>query len=237
MTKADGWRRVSADPVAPQVHKFMLQELGDAHGHPINDIDDFFDVRVENASVLDIGVVEHAATHFDSPSWRHAKLAAAAKRCVGVDVVEEAIVTLRCRGFDIRLVDATGDEDLGERFDVVIAADVIEHVDNPVAMLHFCVRHLREGGEIYITTPNPFFWRHLVRLQREKVFVANAEHVTWVTPSMACELAYRTGLRLHAYHLLVPHSRRGPKGILKRFISRFVSDELLGYAYLYRFRQ
>lgn len=42
----------------------------------------------------------------------------------------------------------------GASFDVVTLSHVIEHVDDPVELLRECLRVLRPGGRIVITTPN-----------------------------------------------------------------------------------
>lgn len=47
----------------------------------------------------------------------------------------------------------TIDIDLAERFDVVICADVIEHLLDPDPCLAFIRRHLRPGGLLFISTP------------------------------------------------------------------------------------
>ncbi|XP_001357498.4 uncharacterized protein LOC6593399 [Drosophila persimilis] len=41
-----------------------------------------------------------------------------------------------------------------ERYDAVIVSEVLEHVDDKVALLEACVRSLRPGGSIFITTLN-----------------------------------------------------------------------------------
>ena len=54
------------------------------------------------------------------------------------------------KGFDFRHVDATSDVDLGDRFDRVFIGDVIEHVNDPVALLNFAKRHLQPNGRILV---------------------------------------------------------------------------------------
>jgi SAM-dependent methyltransferase len=54
------------------------------------------------------------------------------------------------------------DLDLGYRADVIIFAEVLEHLlANPVRVLSFLIRHLAEGGRLVLTTPN-FFRRELL---------------------------------------------------------------------------
>lgn len=53
---------------------------------------------------------------------------------------------------------------LGNAFDVVVAAEVIEHLENPRLMIRDIFRILRPGGVALITTPNNESWRSLLAL-------------------------------------------------------------------------
>jgi 2-polyprenyl-3-methyl-5-hydroxy-6-metoxy-1,4-benzoquinol methylase len=61
----------------------------------------------------------------------------------------------------------------GEKFDVVILAEVLEHMTEPSTLLADSVKHLSEGGIVIITVPNGYGefeidsrLFHLLRLQR-----------------------------------------------------------------------
>jgi 2-polyprenyl-3-methyl-5-hydroxy-6-metoxy-1,4-benzoquinol methylase len=60
----------------------------------------------------------------------------------------------------------------GSAFDVVIAAEVIEHLENPRGMIRELYRLLRPGGAAIITTPNNESWRSLLALFARGHFVA-----------------------------------------------------------------
>lgn len=49
-------------------------------------------------------------------------------------------------------------------FDLVIAAEVIEHLENPRAMAREVFRLLRPGGTAIVSTPNNESWRSLISL-------------------------------------------------------------------------
>jgi 2-polyprenyl-3-methyl-5-hydroxy-6-metoxy-1,4-benzoquinol methylase len=49
-------------------------------------------------------------------------------------------------------------------FDVVIAAEVIEHLENPRSAMREICRVLRPGGTAVVTTPNNESWRSLIAL-------------------------------------------------------------------------
>jgi SAM-dependent methyltransferase len=196
---ATGWRRISTDPNAREVQAYLHDVLRRARQGPISDPQGFLLDFVRDRSVLDIGVVAHTIEQTRDPRWRHQLIKGVAASVVGVDVLEEPVQQLRDRGYDIRLVDATSDADLGARFARVVIGDVIEHVDDPVALLRFAGRHLEPGGQVLCSTPNPTYIGTILTGLREGVVVVNAEHVTWITPSMAVELAQRAGLRLASY--------------------------------------
>jgi 2-polyprenyl-3-methyl-5-hydroxy-6-metoxy-1,4-benzoquinol methylase len=54
--------------------------------------------------------------------------------------------------------------DHNEAFDVVVAAEVIEHLENPRFMMREIFRILRPGGVTLVTTPNNESWRSLLAL-------------------------------------------------------------------------
>src|SRR3984885_12345481 len=54
--------------------------------------------------------------------------------------------------------------DHADAFDVVVAAEVIEHLENPRFMIREIFRILRPGGTAIVTTPNSETWRSLIAL-------------------------------------------------------------------------
>jgi 2-polyprenyl-3-methyl-5-hydroxy-6-metoxy-1,4-benzoquinol methylase len=57
-------------------------------------------------------------------------------------------------------------------YDVVVAAEVIEHLENPRAICRELFRLLRPGGHVLLSTPNNESWRSLVALVLRGHFVA-----------------------------------------------------------------
>ena len=62
-----------------------------------------------------------------------------------------------------------------EAFDVVVAAEVIEHLENPRFMIREIFRLLRPGGAAIVTTPNNESWRSLIALLVRGHFVEFGE--------------------------------------------------------------
>lgn len=196
------WRAISPDPTnreATQRIDAFLRSI--TRIEPITRIDMILDFCREQ-EVLDIGAGEHDVAFYSDEGWEHGRIARVAKRAVAVEINPELCKHYNAKGFDFRCADATSDADLGERFDRVFMGDVIEHVNDPAALLLFAKRHLRPDGKMLLTTPNPFaprFRRH--RSQRNTLYVmANLEHTRWVSISNMHELALRTGLEMTALH-------------------------------------
>ena len=129
--------------------------------------------------------------------------------------------------------DATSDADLGERFDIVFLGDVIEHVDNPVALLRFGGRHLAPNGRILVSTPNPFSRKFYRRFRRHGTPIVNLDHCAWFTPTTALELARRAELALIAYHLAKPFT--GIRRFYHHLVWRFTPLEYSFPNYIFEF--
>lgn len=206
------WRSISDEPNNAQVREHLLRELAASAGERFEDAAVFYKHYFDGRTVLDIGMVGHAIENSVKADWRHDNIRKIAARTVGIDIVEKAVLELQRKGYDVRLVDATSDVDIGERFERVVLGDVIEHVDNPVALLRFAARHLADDGLIVCTTPNPLFIENALSTLRNGALIANAEHISWITPTNAMELAYRAGLSLRLVH----HYTGGGNSALRR---------------------
>ena len=193
------WRAIHENPNAADVRRFLRDTLRERKAGRVVDGTEFLREFVADRAVLDVGVVQHELSQVAEPHWKHGKIKSWARRCVGVDILPAEVAELNRRGFDVRCVDATSDVDLGERFERVFLGDVLEHVDGPVALLRFAERHLAPGGLVLCTTPNPFFIAYVIEGLRYGSYIPNAEHVGWITPTMALELAHRAKLELKEY--------------------------------------
>lgn len=197
------WTAVSDDPNHHDAKVAVRNWLKTARRvHTECELLDHIEKLVAGKRVLDIGVAAHAIRYVNQSGWRHGRIVKAAAYCLGIDILEPLVAELNARGFNVRCVDATSEVDLGQRFDVIFMGDVVEHVDNAVLLLKFAARHLAPDGRLYVTTPNPFSRKFFREFRRDGVVVVNLDHVAWITPTQAMELARRAGIALHAYHLV-----------------------------------
>lgn len=232
-----GWKVVDKNPVSQEIYDYLKSELRKKNKGRVFDFFNFLKDSVKDRTVLDIGVVEHDVSHIESETWKHQFIKKWSKYVVGVDILEDEVAYLVKKGFDVVVADATSEIDLGRKFERVIIGDVIEHVDNPVALLKFAARHLDDNGLVIVSTPNPFFLRFIWRNLKEETFIANAEHVSWITPSMALEIARRASLELKDYWLLQSDGETFLKKIFHKLRSLFMKNaEFFTSSFIYVFK-
>lgn len=104
--------------------------------------------RAAGRRVLDAGCGE---------GYGAALLAESARAVVGLDR-EEAVAVARVRhrapNLEYRVADLERLADLGDRFDLVVSFQVIEHLPDPVGFLRGLAACTAAAGEILVTTPN-----------------------------------------------------------------------------------
>lgn len=155
--------------------------------------------HIKGRNVLDLGCVEHVMTETDVP-WLHEMVRRNAASVLGVDFLEQEVQGLREQGYNVVCADVETME-LGKKFDVIVAGDIIEHLANPGKFLQQAARHLVPGGLLLVTTPNPFcmlrFWRGLLHGR----VGSNPEHTCWFSMKTLRGLAGRFGweVREEAY--------------------------------------
>lgn len=215
------WRKISGDPTnrtaTLELDRFFRSITSIEETTRLDMVLDF----CRGQDVLDIGAGEHDIAFYSEASWEHGRIARVAKRAVAAEIMPHLVEHYRAKGFDFRHVDATSDADLGDRFDRIFIGDVIEHVNDPVALLHFAKRHLKPDGRVMVTTPNPFAprFRQHRRQRKTRYVMANLEHTRWVSISNMHELVWRAGMRLTK--LRWPLLRKPKSGKLAYDLSMF----------------
>jgi predicted TPR repeat methyltransferase len=168
--------------------------------------------------------------------WLHGRLADVASSLVGLDLDEAGVEAARAQGYEAYTVDAQSAEAvraLGlERADVVIAGELIEHLDAPGPFL----RAMHElADELVLTTPNAYRVANFVvpLSGREAV---HPHHTAWHSPQTLRRLLAMSGWeteRIAYYH--TPVRRKGQplqnaaRSVLRRVNSLlpFWSDGML----------
>lgn len=86
-------------------------------------------------------------------------------------------------------------------FDVVVFADVLEHLPDPLSMLSLAMTALKPGGRIVASIPNVAHWSVRIDLMRgrfdyRECGIMDATHLRWFTESAARNLFERAGLHV-----------------------------------------
>lgn len=114
---------------------------------------------VRGKSVAHLGFADTGCelTRSRTGSWLHAQLAESS-RLVGIDITPAAVEAARSRGYAAYVADCTSVSEIRalglDPVEVVLAGEIIEHVDNPGGLLEAAKALLHPGGVLVLTTPN-----------------------------------------------------------------------------------
>ena len=148
--------------------------------------------RCVNKRVLDLGCVQHDPNMRKSRYWLHKAIRNVATHVTGIDLDQEGVAVLQSAGYNVRVEDVQ-DFDLGEKFDVIVVGDLIEHLENHHGFFQSCNRHMGPDSVILISTPNPWFWRRSLEALLGWNARINPEHTCWLCPQTLKQLASRFG--------------------------------------------
>jgi 2-polyprenyl-3-methyl-5-hydroxy-6-metoxy-1,4-benzoquinol methylase len=151
----------------------------------------------ENSSILDVGCFDGAFLSFLGTSYYKA----------GIEINQSAAKTASERGINVigsdigRIISETE-----IKYDIVVALDVIEHLESPALFIEKLVSLMKKPGYLIIASgnSNSFFWR---LMGSRYWYCALAEHVSFINPAWCRWIASRSGLELvkltaysHAIH-------------------------------------
>ncbi|HXV58174.1 MAG TPA: methyltransferase domain-containing protein [Gaiellaceae bacterium] len=132
-------------------------------------------------------------------TWLHARLAEVAASLVGLDVEEEGVRWAREHGFDAQSVDAQSPEAVAalglEPAEVVIAGEVVEHLDAPGPFLRAMRELASLDGLLVVTTPNAYRLLNFLA-PLAGVELVHPDHTAWHSPHTLATLLARSGWEL-----------------------------------------
>ena len=99
----------------------------------------------ETPSVLDIGCATGSVLE---------RLRANGWRVTGVEISPSAEYAVKTKGLDVRNLPLEDNKFPSNYFDVVLASHLIEHLNDPRGFLQETRRILKDGGYIFVTTPD-----------------------------------------------------------------------------------
>ena len=174
---------------APQEVAHMLAELVPMGSH-----------------VLDVGCGTGALSRIIADA-RNAQI-------IGIEPNPARAATARARGLKVHEEPFTAAAlQRLERFDVIVFADVLEHVADPGDFLQLAHRALLPGGRVIASVPNVAHWSVRLdllcgRFDYQPVGIRDATHLRWFTAESVRELFESNGLRVvslqHTANVILP---------------------------------
>jgi 2-polyprenyl-3-methyl-5-hydroxy-6-metoxy-1,4-benzoquinol methylase len=156
------------------------------------------ELATSSECVAHIGCADAPYTEERISKSLHARLLSANPRAVGIDIDERGIEALRALRPDseFRVADVTQaiPAEMRSQFDLVIAGEVLEHVNDAGMFLEGCKSLLAPGGQLCLTVPNACNPLIGVRslLGRE---IVNPDHVAYYSPRTLLSLTERHGFQ------------------------------------------
>ena len=124
---------------------------------------------------------------------------------IGIEPNPDRAEAARARGLNVRddVLSAKLLADLG-LFDVILFADVLEHLVDPVSVLQIARSGLKPGGVIVVSVPNVAHWTirlnlALGRFDYEPTGLMDATHLRWFTKASLRRLFAAAGLAERYY--------------------------------------
>ncbi len=176
--------------------------------------------------VLNVGAAGNATVYREHgpTGWLHARLSKSSTHLIGLDIDAEEVEAAREMGF--RMITGNAETvQLDECFDLIVLADVLEHVDNPGLLLRNMVAHLTpQGGRIVVTTPNATAVGSIVRSVLSRPMNTYWDHVATYIPEHLQALCDRHGYVIEELALFSFPDARTPMVRLKSAVIRFLGS-------------
>jgi 2-polyprenyl-3-methyl-5-hydroxy-6-metoxy-1,4-benzoquinol methylase len=162
-----------------QVLEESLSLKGDVADIAFNDHSiSFFCKYARGKTILDLGCVNHNPLNYRSKYWVHKALYYVGSDCIGIDTHEEGVIFLKEKGYKVFMGNAEN-FNLGRKFDVIVAGELVEHLGNVSSFIECVKAHLKPSGVLLLSTPNPWHWRFIIKGLFTCNVKPNPEHTCW----------------------------------------------------------
>jgi len=155
---------------------------------------------IEDKDVLDVGccdwceqLIRGKNMHYEiAEGWLHGNIKKYAKNALCIDISKECIEFLKDKGYNAKVANAES-FDLNQKFDVIVAGELIEHLSNFQGFFNSAKKHLREDGLLILTTPNVFYFKEALFLILRGYPSVNPDHTCWFDEITLRQLLDRFG--------------------------------------------
>ena len=180
---------------------------------------------IENKTVLDIGFCSRGyRSDYRSDGWLHNNIKKYAKSVFGIDISKECIEFLRERGYNnVELANAET-FNLNQKFDVVVAGELIEHLSNFQGFFNSVRKHLERDGLLILTTPNMFYFQETLFLVLRGYPPVHPEHTCYFEEITLRQLLGRFGFSAEKIMYVSEGYTREEKFELKKMLFRLIEN-------------
>lgn len=159
--------------------------------------------KCRGKKVLDLGCVQHSFKWaINSPEWLYKKIQSVAHYVLGVDYLQSDIEELKKLGFNVISGDVTRHLPIEDKFEVIVAGNLIEHLANFEGFFLNLKRLLIPDGIVLISTANPLYFDHYFFSALKNSILINPEHTCWIDPIALNQLALRFGFKIREFHFI-----------------------------------
>lgn len=145
---------------------------------------------VKGKEVLDLG----CTWIDDDGTWIHGLMVKVAKSVTGIDIAD--VEKFRAKGYDI--IEQSADEpfDLKRKFDVIMAAEILDHTANLGIFMQNVKRHLKPDGILVVVMHNPQAFEFFIEQFVFKGSIRIYQHTHWQNETTMRNLLERYGMKL-----------------------------------------
>ncbi|MCW8195520.1 class I SAM-dependent methyltransferase [Proteobacteria bacterium 005FR1] len=173
---------------------------------------------IDQKKVLDIGCVDcrpGGIRKYESTGL-HKFILSKANSVVGVDI-DGAGVEEMCRNGYTVICDSAESMRLGEKFDCIVAGELIEHLNNAGLFLETMREHMADDGVLILTTPNACSISNTISILKKNRIKVHPDHTCWYDPVTLNQLVGRFRLRVKALYFTNKEKWYRPRYFYKIF--------------------
>jgi SAM-dependent methyltransferase len=148
---------------------------------------------VAHIGFVDDGLLRARITRSE---WLHARLEEVTTGIVGLDIANEGVAWAVAQGYEAYVCDVQDPTAVKSLklapFELVVAGEVIEHLDSPGPFLRAMHDLVAPNGVLAVTTPNAFRALNFFTPLRHYEFV-HPDHTAWYSPRTLSTICSRAG--------------------------------------------